>query len=520
MSWYEDKRKKKENGNLLSLGRGPIREAPEEKENMYPTAPATFTNEKFKSPAEPYIQTSIKKEEAEVNPKFKWNRGEEGYRNREFTYNVDEDPLYQQYLASAKRNGQNAMTDTIAKGAAMTGGIAGSYAVAAGAGAYNDYMQGVNDIIPELEQIAYARYQDELARDLKIHEMDEADRWEKAEVDSILQKHQNNGEPVSAEERKILNANGYYIDAEGNITAPDGNSYKAGDDFLTKAKDAYENYGWWGIPAEYRDALYKGGFRYDDAKGMMIDSAGMAYKTTATPEIGSEETYVSAYKAGQDITPYMPYLEKIGYSYKDGKLYNPEGTAISKYNAGKAVEDGLYAWETGGNITPYLDYLKEAGYEYDAISDILTDPEGNRVLNKERNDEINRMITLNNMIKSNKPLTDADEDFLISQGFTYNYKEDWGLEIPNGWVKEGTRQTLDEYLASQGWIEPLTMSPIEKHFAGIELTDADIAQLIDAGYDYRDGKIYYKEVIGGKEYEKELKESDVRVGRHGIGGLL
>ena len=78
-----------------------------------------------------------------------------------FSYNKDEDPLYQQYAEVYTRNGQQAMNDTLAQMAARTGGLASSYAGTASQQTYNKYMDALNDKVPELYQLAYNMYNNE-----------------------------------------------------------------------------------------------------------------------------------------------------------------------------------------------------------------------------------------------------------------------------------------------------------------------------------------------------------------------
>lgn len=78
-----------------------------------------------------------------------------------FSYNYLEDPLYQQYEEAYTRNGNAAMQDTLAQVSARTGGLASSYAGTAAQQTYDQYMQALNDKIPELYQLAYGMYQDE-----------------------------------------------------------------------------------------------------------------------------------------------------------------------------------------------------------------------------------------------------------------------------------------------------------------------------------------------------------------------
>ena len=85
-----------------------------------------------------------------------------GILNREdFSYDMNNDQLYQQYKDSYMRQGQQAMRDTIAQASALTGGYGSTYAQTAGSQAYDQYLMGLNDKVPELYQIAYDMYQDE-----------------------------------------------------------------------------------------------------------------------------------------------------------------------------------------------------------------------------------------------------------------------------------------------------------------------------------------------------------------------
>ena len=81
-----------------------------------------------------------------------------------FSYNYEDDPLYQQYAKSYGDAGRRAMQDTLAQISARTGGLASSYAGSASQQAYNQYMARLADKVPELQQLAYQMYQDEDAR--------------------------------------------------------------------------------------------------------------------------------------------------------------------------------------------------------------------------------------------------------------------------------------------------------------------------------------------------------------------
>ncbi len=78
-----------------------------------------------------------------------------------FAYDLNADALYQNLKNQYVGLGQQAMADTIGQASALTGGYGNSYAVTAGNQAYQSYLNNLNDIVPELYDKAYGRYQDE-----------------------------------------------------------------------------------------------------------------------------------------------------------------------------------------------------------------------------------------------------------------------------------------------------------------------------------------------------------------------
>ena len=85
----------------------------------------------------------------------------EAYLNREdFQYDLNADALYRQYKDRYVELGKNAMADTMGQAAALTGGYGSSYAQNVGQQAYQSYLGQLGDVIPELYQLAYDRYQD------------------------------------------------------------------------------------------------------------------------------------------------------------------------------------------------------------------------------------------------------------------------------------------------------------------------------------------------------------------------
>ena len=87
-----------------------------------------------------------------------------------FSYDVESDPLYQQYKTMYNREGTRAMNDTLASVASGAGGM-NSYAVTAASQANNYYASQLGDKIPELYQLAYEMYLtegDNMVRDFQL----------------------------------------------------------------------------------------------------------------------------------------------------------------------------------------------------------------------------------------------------------------------------------------------------------------------------------------------------------------
>lgn len=114
--------------------------------------------------AKDYLQTIIEKKPGEFNSyydsqiKTLYDRLQS---RPDFKYDVNQDALYQQYKNQYQLLGQQAMQDTVGNAAALTGGYGNSWADTAGSQAYQGYLQKLNDIIPDLYNQAYSRYNQE-----------------------------------------------------------------------------------------------------------------------------------------------------------------------------------------------------------------------------------------------------------------------------------------------------------------------------------------------------------------------
>ena len=78
----------------------------------------------------------------------------------DFKYDVNADPLYQQYKDNYIQQGKLAMKDTMGQAAALTGGYGSTYGQQVGQQTYDAYLQNLSAVIPELYGMAYDQYRD------------------------------------------------------------------------------------------------------------------------------------------------------------------------------------------------------------------------------------------------------------------------------------------------------------------------------------------------------------------------
>ena len=75
-----------------------------------------------------------------------------------FQYDVNEDAMYEALRDQYITGGQMAMMDTMGQAAQLTGGYGNSYAQGVGQQAYHGYLQGLNEQLPDLYNMALNNY--------------------------------------------------------------------------------------------------------------------------------------------------------------------------------------------------------------------------------------------------------------------------------------------------------------------------------------------------------------------------
>ena len=78
-----------------------------------------------------------------------------------FKYDPTSDSLYGQYREQYTRLGRMAMRDSMGRAAALTGGYGNSYAQKVGQQEYDEYLQKLGEVMPDLYGAAYQRYKEQ-----------------------------------------------------------------------------------------------------------------------------------------------------------------------------------------------------------------------------------------------------------------------------------------------------------------------------------------------------------------------
>ena len=129
-------------------------------------APQAVTPEISTAPSQSYSQAVTALSSASSKPTYANTYGgrlDELYQqivNRpKFNYDVNADPLYQSLKDQYVQQGKIAMRDTVAQGAALTGGYDNTYGQQVGQQTYDAYLQNLASAIPELYGQARDTYQ-------------------------------------------------------------------------------------------------------------------------------------------------------------------------------------------------------------------------------------------------------------------------------------------------------------------------------------------------------------------------
>ena len=294
-----------------------------------------------------------------------------------FQYDPASDPLYNQYRAGVIRDGQRAMRDTVGQTAALTGGYASSYGASAGAQAYGQQLERMNDIMPQLYQLAYQRYRDDLSDQKDLYAL-----YAAADERDYGRYRDRYGD--------YLNDRGYLAGRLDTERSWDHAIYSDDRDFAANRMDAERAYDY----SLYSDAYGRAFQRYTQGVSEDQFDREMAYKYAALNGGGGGRSSGGSYSGGSSGTGSDPlawlsdYTSKTpdytdgddgdgdGERRKDAQVPATESDNTSRFYASMPTrnEYAKHPAAQNGKKVSYESYVKEK------IAEWNQNPQGNKRL--------------------------------------------------------------------------------------------------------------------------------------------
>lgn len=250
--------------------------------------------------------------------------------NREkFSYDAASDPLYQQYRKQYTREADRSAEDVLGKAAVMTGGMPSTAAVAASQQASDYQMSQMTDKIPELQQLAYSMYQNDLSAD-------------RADLNTLIGLEDNNYNRWLADRNYL-----YQLarDQVGDQQTADALAYQKQQDKMNydyqKERDAIE------------DARYNAEWQYklQQAAAQAAAQSGTRRSGNVTPtpsEADYEGLFEAAYQSGYPKSYIANNYKKFGLTSSSGAYGDYENWLDKRENGGDESEIS----SSGGRMMP------------------------------------------------------------------------------------------------------------------------------------------------------------------------
>lgn len=326
-----------------------------------------------------------------------------------FSYDFNTDALYQQYKDKYIQQGKMAMADTMGQAAAMTGGYGNSYAQSVGQQAYQASLDKLNDVIPELYQLAYDKYKQE------GQDINEMISMLMGERDFAYGKHTD-------ELNALLADRGYYRGVADNVSAEDYNRWLNEVGIKQTEHTNSENMKY----QTHRDAIADEQWE----KGYGLSERELALKEAAF-EL-EKNSYTASTGGGQKGTT------PSGSKYDNGSLTTEQIKALQK--AVGANDDGYW----GANSTKAAGGLSadEAWKVYQS--------EINKV--KGWDDYDDEKLQANQAEKGGSYYSTArsDVDQMIAKGTSYNDLMSYAQEmVGNSLLTKSEYMTLVQYIRNK-----------------------------------------------------------------------
>lgn len=249
--------------------------------------------------------------------------------NREdFKYDFNADPLYQHYKDQYVNAGRNAMMDTVGQVSALTGGYGNSFAATAGSQAYQEYLKGLTNKIPELYNAAMSKYK--MDTDNMYRQYDAVG----AQEDREYAQYEGNW-------NRAYNMMGYFADQYNSGAGRDQSDYQFAEEMAFKRERAAQEDAHWAAEMALRQGSLNdknagsatgsagGSSRRSSSSRKSSGSSGDFIKTSFTPNSGYEAVLYNALQKGS--------TKEANAYLKD--MYNSGSISKTEYNNLKYSKD-------------------------------------------------------------------------------------------------------------------------------------------------------------------------------------
>lgn len=306
---------------------------------------------------------------------------------KEFSYDFNADPLYQNYKNQYMQAGKQAMKDTIGQAAALTGGYGNTYAENAGAQTYQNYLKQLNDRIPELQKLAMEKdqmdQQNLLSKYNAVGSQEDREFGQWNAKMGIWQSDRSYGldayktlwdQDFRENEFNYRTANDDRDYAYKNFRDSQAQDNKAYDNAYTAALDAYKS--------EYQaqrdavsDDMWKQNFDYQKERDKIADdhwAKEFALKQAAAARAAAKASSKSGKSAKEaEVNPTQARNDAYNYAYYImNNTYNAEGENAAVGHLMRLVNEGGLTEEQFDWITDKLG-VSEDVLDMDKIAQYL-----------------------------------------------------------------------------------------------------------------------------------------------------
>lgn len=278
-----------------------------------------------------------------------------------FKYDFNADPMYQMYKDRYLQQGRMAMQDTMGDAAALTGGYGNSYAATAGQQAYQSYLQGLNDRIPDLRDFAYNAW------------LNEGDR-----MNSHLSILQGLDESDYARYRDKVgdyrDELTYYYNRFGDMTDREYNRYLNDAAAWEKDRDYWFNKWTWEQEFNYKTAAAAAaaaaGYGYGGSSGKRSNGSSAYTPKTGAPII-NREGYATMLKPNGQTRVYPdPYIN-INWIKQDARTKAGQQSAAWDAITKNSQRNGKYAAQATYNDAVKAGYIADTSKNREKLSGII-----------------------------------------------------------------------------------------------------------------------------------------------------